>query len=144
MAVRPLTEIGLEQSAVPDLTDPRTRERLSPPAIAAFFKITELWDLNNETAMAMLGGVSNGRYYELKRKRKGLLTQDELTRVSLLIGIFKSLNILFSRKLANEWISRPNSNPMFNYAAPQVLLTHGGMPGMISVRRLLDGRRGGR
>ena len=89
-------------------------------------------------------GASHGRFYELKKNRKGLLSQDELTRISLLIGIFKALNILFSQRLANEWNSRPNSNPMFNNAAPLQLLIRGGVPGMIGVRRLLDSRRGGR
>ena len=95
-------------------------------------------------AMALLGGISNGRYYELKKTHKGVLTQDELTRVSLLIGIFKALNILFNEKLANQWVSRPNSNPMFNNAPPLALLIEAGIPGMLAVRRLLDGRRGGR
>jgi len=41
-----------------------------------------------------------------------------LTRVSLLIGIFKALNILFQKRLANQWVSRPNTNPLFQDAAP--------------------------
>jgi hypothetical protein len=139
-----LPDLGLDLRKVPDLTDPATRKRLSPAAIEAFFKIVDTWELKNEDGMALLGGVSNGRYYGLKRSRKGVLTQDELTRVSLLIGIFKALNILFSRRLANEWISRSNSNPMFNNTAPVVSLMRGGVPGMLSVRRLLDSRRGGR
>ena len=139
-----LPDLGLDLRKLPDLTDPATRKRLSPAAIEAFFRIVETWDLKNEDAMVLLGGLSNGRYYELKRSRKGVLTQDELTRVSLLIGIFKSLNVLFSRKLANQWISRPNSNPMFNGAPPLAVLIQGGVPGMMGVRRLLDSRRGGR
>jgi uncharacterized protein (DUF2384 family) len=94
--------------------------------------------------MALLGGISNGRYYELKKIRKGLLSQDELTRISLLIGIFKALNILFSQRLANQWASRPNSNVMFGNIAPLQMLMRGGVPAMIGVRRLLDSRRGGR
>jgi hypothetical protein len=34
-------------------------------------------------------------------------------RISLLVGIFKALNILYSRKLADAWISLPNTSPMF-------------------------------
>jgi uncharacterized protein (DUF2384 family) len=94
--------------------------------------------------MALLGGVSNGRYYELKKNHKGLLGQDEITRVSLLIGIFKALNILFSETLANQWVSRPNSNPMFNNTPPLASMIQIGVPRMNDVRRLLDGRRGGR
>ena len=95
-------------------------------------------------AMLLLGGTSNGRYYGLKKSHKGPLTQDELTRISLLIGIFRALNMLFSEKLANQWVSRPNSNPMFKNQPPLVFLIQGGMPGMLAVRRLLDSRRGGR
>lgn len=143
-ALAVVPDLGLDLRKLPDLAAATTRSRLSRPAIEAFFAIVEKWDLRNEDAMALLGGTSHGRYYELKKNRKGLLSQDELTRISLLIGIFKALNILFSQRLANQWTSRPNSNPMFNDAPPLELLMRGGMPGMISVRRLLDARRGGR
>ena len=137
-----LPDLGLDLKKVPDLTDPKTRKRLSHAAIEVFFRIIEVWEIRNEDAMALLGGISNGRYFELKKSRRGILTQDELTRISLLIGIFKALNILFSQKLAQQWISRPNSNPMFHNEPPLLVLTRGGMPGMLSVRRLLDSRRG--
>lgn len=143
-ALAVVPDLGLDLRKLPDLVAAPTRSRLSRPAIEAFFAIVEKWDLRNEDAMALLGGTSHGRYYELKKNRKGLLSQDELTRVSLLIGIFKALNILFSQPLANQWTSRPNSNPMFNDLAPLELLIRGGVPGMIAVRRLLDSRRGGR
>ncbi len=144
MAAITVPDLGLDPRKQPKLTDPATRRRLSPAAVVAFLKIIEKWELKNEDAMALLGGVSNGKYYELKRSHKGLLTQDELTRVSLLIGIFKALNILFRGKLANEWVSRPNGNPMFDNAPPLAVLIHSGLPGMLEVRRLLDARRGGR
>jgi uncharacterized protein (DUF2384 family) len=143
-ALAAIPDLGLDLRKVPDLADPATRLRLTPAAVAAFFAIVEKWGLRNEDAMTLLGGTSNGRYFELKKKHKRALSQDELTRISLLIGIFKALNILFNARLANEWPSRPNSNPMFNNARPLELLMRGGVPGMISVRRLLDARRGGR
>lgn len=143
-ALAVVPDLGLDLRKLPDLASAAMRTRLSPPAIAAFFAIVDKWQLRNEDAMALLGGASHGRYFELKKNRKGLLSQDELTRISLLIGIFKALNILFGQRLANQWTSRPNSNPMFNDAPPLQFLTRGGVPGMIGVRRLLDSRRGGR
>ena len=143
-ALASLPDLGLDVRKIPDLGDAATRARLSKPAIQAFFAIVEKWKVRNEDAMALLGGVSHGRYYELKKNRKGLLAQDELTRISLLIGIFKALNILFSQRLANQWASRPNSNAMFHNAPPLEWLMRGGVPGMLEVRRLLDSRRGGR
>jgi uncharacterized protein (DUF2384 family) len=143
-ALAVVPDLGLDLRKVPDLADGTTRARLSRPAIAAFFAIVDKWSLRNEDAMALLGGASHGRYFELKKNRKGLLSQDELTRISLLIGIFKALNILFNQRLANQWPSRPNANPMFSEAPPLQYLTRGGVPAMIGVRRLLDARRGGR
>lgn len=143
-ALAVVPDLGLDLRKIPDLADAATRARLSPAAIVAFFAIVDKWQLRNEDAMSMLGGISHGRYFELKRHRKGLLSQDELTRISLLIGIFKALNILFGQRLANQWTSRPNSNPMFNGAPPLQYLSRGGVPAMIGVRRLLDSRRGGR
>jgi uncharacterized protein (DUF2384 family) len=143
-ALTAFPDLGLDLRKLPDLADPKTKARLSPAAVVAFFAIVEKWQLRNDDAMALLGGASHGRYYELKKNRKGLLSQDELTRISLLIGIFKALNILFNPRLANQWTSRPNSNPMFNNAPPLQFMERGGVPGMLSVRRLLDSRRGGR
>jgi uncharacterized protein (DUF2384 family) len=143
-ALAVVPDLGLDLRKLPDLADAATRARLSPPAITAFFTIVEKWQLRNEDAMALLGGASHGRYFELKKNRKGILSQDELTRISLLIGIFKALNILFSQRLANQWTSLPNSNPMFSDTPPLQFLIRAGVPGMIGVRRLLDSRRGGR
>ncbi len=139
-----IPDLGLDLRKIPNLGDAATRKRLSPAAIAAFLKIIETWDVNNDDAMRLLGGVSHGRFYSLKKTHRGALTQDELTRISLLVGIFKALNILFARKLADHWMSLANSNPMFNGASPLASLMEGGMPAMVQIRRLLDSRRGGK
>src|ERR1700751_3720780 len=143
-ALAQVPDLGLDLRKLPDLADPATRHRLSAPAIAAFFAIVDKWQLRNEDAMTLLGGASNGRYFELKKNHKGLLSQDELTRISLLIGIFKALNILFGQRLANKCVTRPHSNPVFKDGPPMQYLTRGCVPAMIGVRRLLDSRRGGK
>lgn len=137
-------DLGSEFPRLPDLTDSATRKRLCVAAIEAFVDISDKWGLRSHDARLLLGGISSRRYYTLKKNHRGLLTQDELTRLSLLIGIFKALNTLFSEKLANQWMSRPNSNPMFKNQPPLVFLIQGGMPGMLAVRQLLDSRCGNR
>ena len=137
-------DLSLDFRSLPDLTDSATRKRLSPAAIDVFLDISDKWGLKSRDAMLLLGGMSSGRYYRLKKNRNGLLTQDELTRVSLVVGIYQALNALFSKKLANQWVWRQNSNPTFKNQPPLVFLIQGGMPGMLAVRRLLDSRRGGR
>ncbi len=137
-------DLRLDRRKLPDLSDAHTRQKLSRGAVEAALRIAQKWDLRNEDARSLLGGISHGRFHDLKKSQKGVLTYDELTRVSLLIGIFKALNILFSEELANAWVSRPNSNPMFKNAPPLSSLIEGGIPRMLEVRRLLDSRRGGR
>ena len=127
-----------------DLSNRDVLKRLSPPALKSFLKIVELWQLRDGDAKQLLGGISNGAFYELKKGARKLLDQDRLTRVSLLTGIFKALNILYSRKLADQWILLPNSNPIFRGEAPLTYMVRGGLPAMLRVRQLLDARRGGR
>jgi hypothetical protein len=143
-ALASVPDLGLDLRKLPDLADSATRARLSPAAVSAFFAIVEKWDLRNEDAMALLGGTSHGRYYELKRNRKGLLSQDELTRISLLIGIFKALNIYFGKPWADRWITLENRGPLFAGHAPIDYMLRNGQPGMAEVRRMLDAWRGGR
>ena len=126
-----------------DLSSKTVQEKLSPAAIRAFFSLTSHWKLRDEDARGLLGGISNGSFYQLKRKTSKTLDQDKLTRISLLIGIFKALNILFSTRLADAWVQLPNTNPLFAGETPLSYMRKGGVPSMIRVRQLLDARRGG-
>ena len=135
---------GVSWEKPADLSNKETLKRLSPSAAKAFLKIAELWELRDEDARQLLGGMSNGAFYELKRTSRQVLDQDRLTRVSILTGVFKALNILYSKKLADRWIQLPNENPMFGDDTPLKYMVKGGLPAILRVRQLLDARRGGR
>jgi hypothetical protein len=130
-------------SPLVDLSSKVERERLSRSALRAFFNIMEKWQVRDEDARALLGGVSNGPFYEMKKDPDKVLDADKLTRVSYLVGIFKALNILYSEKLADSWVQLPNSNRIFGGQAPLAFMIRGGISAMEIVRRLLDARRGG-
>lgn len=126
-----------------DLGGAAARERLSAPALHAFFAIMARWKVRDEDARALLGGVSNGPFYEMKRNPERVLDVDRLTRVSYLIGIFKALNILHGRALADQWVHLPNRHPIFGGQPPLAVMLQGGLPALQLVRRLLDARRAG-
>ena len=133
-----------EPSPVIDLASKAERERLSPSALKAFFNIVDRWGVRDEDARQLLGGVTNGPYYEMKKNPQGrVLDADKLLRISYLIGIFKALNILHGQPLADEWVRLPNTNRIFAGSQPLASMIKGGAPAMQTVRRLLDARRGG-
>ena len=132
-----------DPSPLVDLTLRGERERLSPSALKAFFQIVGRWQVRDEDARALLGGVSNGPYYQMKKNPNRVLDADTLLRVSYLVGIFKALHILHSDALADEWVRLPNTNRLFAGQSPLAYMLAGGMPAMQTVRRLLDARRGG-
>jgi hypothetical protein len=138
---RPLAGLGWDEPA--DLSNKDIARRLSAPAVKGFLKIAVLWELQDKDTRQLLGGMSNGAFYELKKKGSRTLDQDRLTRISLLTGIFKALNILYRKKLADRWVQLPNSNPMFSGEMPLAYMIKGGVPAMLRVRQLLDARRGG-
>src|SRR5579863_4286153 len=139
---RPLVGLGWDKPA--ELSNRDVVKRLSPSAVKAFLKIAAIWELRDEDARQLLGGMSNGAFYELKKTSSRSLDQDRLTRISLLTGIFKALNILYGKKLADRWVHLPNTNSMFGGEMPLAYVIKGGMPAMLRVRQLLDARRGGR
>ena len=120
------------------------RAQLSASALKGFFRLTNRWSVRDADGKQLLGGVTNGPYYEMKRHPdKRVLDPDTLLRISYLLGIFKALNSLHGQPLADEWISLPNSNRIFGGGTPLEYMIRGGLPAMSTVRRLLDARQTG-
>lgn len=129
-----------------DLADPRERARLTAPALKAFFRLVAAWALREEDARALLGGMSHARFLSLRKAVETQatvrpLSQDELTRLSLLLGIARALRVLHAPPLADQWPALPNRNQMFAGRRPLDVMIRGGIPGLQQVRRLLDARR---
>jgi hypothetical protein len=134
----------VHQVAVDRRHDPQVRRRMSGPAIRTFFNIAAAWDLSTNEQRALLGWPAPSTYHKYKAGEVGILSFDTLTRVSLVIGIYKALHILYPEQgLADRWVKLPNSNPLFGGEPALNLMTEGGIDGLYQVRRLLDARRGG-
>lgn len=134
---------NFEPAPAVDLNSKAERERLSRSALRGFFKIVERWKVRDEDARELLGGLSSSAYYEWKKNTDRSLEVDRITRISYLVGIYKALHILYGDKLADEWVSLPNTNAVFAGKTPLTYMIAGGLLAMQTVRKLLDARRGG-
>lgn len=127
----------------PGFADPGTRDRLTKSAIKAITRIADLWRLTGAQA-AQLFGVAERTWYRIKRNEwAGTLSQDEMTRASAMIGIFKGLHLVFSDPLADEWVTLSNNQAPFDGRSPLDLMINDGIPAMLVVRRHIDALRGG-
>ena len=82
-------------------------------------------------------------FHKYKSGNPGTLSFDTLTRLSLVLGIYKALQLLYPEPaLADAWVRLPNSNEIFGGKPPLALMVDDGIDGLYRVRRLLDGRRG--
>lgn len=133
---------GYQFETVPDLSRLEARERLSQSAVEGLFRIAEKWGLTPETVGALLGGVPRSSVYKLKTAA-GTLRQDELTRISYIVGIYKALHILLPGDLADRWMVQPNDYFLFAGRSPLEFILRNGIPGLQQVRSYLDAARGG-
>jgi hypothetical protein len=132
------------EESLPNRQDPAVRKKLSGPAIRSFFKIGEAWKLTVEEQKALLGWPATSTLYKYKQNDVGTLSYDALVRISLVLGIYKALHILYSdNELADRWIKLPNANSLFGGRPAVDFLKKAGIDGLYQVRRLLDSRTGG-
>lgn len=119
------------------------RARLSGVALKAFRAIVDHWDLSNSEAASLLG-VSDSTWDRIKRGTwDQSLSQDQLTRASAAIGVYKGLHLLFADAMADRWPKLPNRGPIFQRMSPVDAMIEGGIPLMLETRRYIDAVRGG-
>ena len=124
--------------------DPVVRRRLSAPAMRTFLNVAKAWELGVEEQRALLGWAAASTYHKYKGGNVGALPYDMLIRISLVLGIYKALHILYpDDALADRWVKLPNGNPMLGGRPALSLMLEGGIDGLTQTRRLLDARRGG-
>jgi hypothetical protein len=127
---------------------PANRKRLSPPALRTFLAIADLWGLTEEQRFLVLGHPPRSTYYHWCKLARGhgtfTLDVDTLTRISAVFGIHQALGILFpTEQLGIEWLRDPHKATVFGGRPPLDLVTSGSQDGLLTVRRFLDGARGG-
>jgi hypothetical protein len=134
----PLTPVDVQT-----FTNADDRARLSGVALKAFRALAEQWELTNSEAAALLG-VSESTWDRIKRGTwEQPLSQDQLTRASAAIGVYKGLHLLFADQMADRWPKLANRGPAFQRKSPVDAMIEGGIPLMLETRRYIDAVRGG-
>lgn len=112
-------------------------------ALKFFFNLMEKWHCTVDEQTVLLGSIGRSTLYKYKQLPEVRLPRDTLERVSYLMGIHKSLRILFGDKPSTyDWIRKPNSEAPFNGISALQLMLAGGVMDIAVVRRYLDGVRG--
>ncbi|AJD42461.1 DUF2384 domain-containing protein [Rhizobium sp. SEMIA 4085] len=127
---------------------PATRKRLSAPALRTFLAIADLWGLNEEQRLLVLGYPSRSTYHNWAKQAREhgafTLDVDTLIRISAVLGIHQALGILFpDERLGVAWLRTPHEALVFGGHPPLDVLTSGTQDGLMTVRRFLDAARGG-
>lgn len=126
-----------------DFSAEADRAKLSKVALKAYKRLVEQWGLTGQQAAALLD-VSTSTWERLKQEGKDRhLSQDQLTRISAMVGIYKGLHLLFADSMADRWPKLENRGPLFGRTSPIDSMMKGGIPQMLEIRRYVDAVRGG-
>jgi hypothetical protein len=116
---------------------------LGGPALRAFFGLAEQWKLRMADQRKLLGDPPESTFYKWKRQREGVPGRDTIERISYLLGIWKSLQILFPDPAqADAWLHKPNQAPLFGGHSALERMLSGNVADLYVVRQYLDAQRG--
>lgn len=112
-------------------------------ALKFFFNLMDKWQCSVEEQTVLLGSIGRSTLYKYRQLPQVRLPRDTLERVSYLMGIHKSLRILFGDNPSSyAWVRKANSEAPFNGRTALQQMLAGGVVDLADVRRYLDGVRG--
>ena len=133
-------------SASPHLlprTEPTHRNAGGGAGLRAFANIAEAWQLSIAEQLTLLGIASRSTFFKWRRERNPRLPRDTLERLSYVLGIYKSLQILLPDPIAADaWVRRPNGAPLFGGRSALERMLSGQVADLYVVREYLDAERG--
>ena len=112
-------------------------------ALKAYARIADAWSLTLREAGA-LADMSESTWKRAKKPGyEGSLSQDQMLRLSALVGLYKSLELFFGKPISREWVKLPNRGPEFDGLRPVDAMNAGGLLKIIRVRNYVDALRSG-
>ena len=112
--------------------------------LRTFFNLAERWQLNDRQGRILLGSPAARTYarWKVGQFQPSRISRDTRERLSILIGIHKSLRYMFAEpSRCYNWLRKPNlafgGEPALNR------MLAGSIPDLAVVRAYLDAERGG-
>jgi hypothetical protein len=122
---------------------PAATAQMAAAGLRAFARIAEHWGLTVEQQRCLLGAPARSTFFAWRKApAQASLPRDTLERLSNLLGIYKSLQILLpDEAAADAWVKQPNAAFGGRSALDHMLA--GNLSDLNAVRRYLDSVRGG-
>jgi hypothetical protein len=119
------------------------RVRLTAPGLRTFFNIADDWGLTTDQQRTLLGGISRSSLHNWKAGHASALSRDQLERVSLVLGIYKGMALLFADGDGGKrWLNAANTEPVFGGGSPLSRMLRGGIEDLYVTRRYINAWRG--
>jgi hypothetical protein len=125
------------------LDNDNDRLRMSGPGLRTFLGIANEWGLTVDQQCTLLGGIARSTFHKWKKQGVPALTRDQLERLSLVLGIYKAMKLLFAdSQSGKDWFLAPNRDWVFGSRSPLERMLQGSIDDLYTVRRYLDSWRG--
>jgi len=120
-------------------------EQMAAAGLRAFEGMAQAWRLTVDEQLQLLGQPPRSTFFAWrKRPDQAKLSRDTLERLSNLLGIYKSLQILLPEPVhADAWVRQANSAAPFGGGTALARMLAGNVSDLNLVRRYLDGVCGG-
>lgn len=119
-------------------------EQMSAAGLRAYARIAEAWALSVDEQIVLLGQPARSTFFAWRKAPESArLPHDTLERLSCLLGIYKSLQILLPDDAADRWVRQPNTASVFGGRSALERMLAGNIADLYAVRRYLDAVRGG-
>ncbi|MDP1690872.1 MAG: DUF2384 domain-containing protein [Burkholderiaceae bacterium] len=116
---------------------------MAAAGLRAYARIAEHWALSIDEQRRLLGEPPRSTFFAWRKQPdKAKLPRDTLERLSNVLGIYKSLQILLpDAAAADAWVRKPNA--AFAGASALAQMLAGNVSDLSRVRHLLDSARSG-
>lgn len=120
-------------------------QQMGAAGMRAFARIADAWGLNTDEQLRLLGEPARSTFFAWRKSPDtARVPRDTLERLSNLLGIYKSLQILLpDPQAADAWVRQPNTAELFGGRSALDRMLAGNVSDLNLVRRYLDSVRSG-